>query len=198
MAKQATRKANVSKGQPAVDPGAFKENTVRRGVNGYWWITTKALYAGHPENKGLLWMPLGNHATKNAKTRRVQRMKVALSNEDKIALEKLGNIRVSFNLTTKCEKSGKLPKLCDLEHEAKHLFKPLQKTEWIFSGFDYAVSPKEPYKYVHLFGGPLKRMEEVVALLKKHYAEHTAEGSISKAHILAEEHTEAMKRSWFW
>ena len=41
---QKTRKTQTqtqAKGQPSLNPDAFKPNTVRKGVDGYWWTVIK-------------------------------------------------------------------------------------------------------------------------------------------------------------
>jgi hypothetical protein len=192
------------KGQPILNPDMFKPNTVRKGVNGYWWSVVEAAdmrYQDPVRFKALdprvehVWFPLGDHSTKNGKPV-LKRMKLEMNEEQRNALENNGIITVSFNLMPTCEKSGKLPKRCDLEHEATHLSVPLRKTAWTFGLFNYASAPTDTYKYIHTYEGSLDSMKTAVAILNKHYEKHKQEGSISQFHITTETYKESMARMW--
>jgi len=188
-----------------LNPDAFKPNTVRRGVNGYWWTVIEAQDVRWRDDQSLfknvdpdakhVWMPLGNHATKNGKTRH-KRWKLEMTDERKKALENDGIITVAFDLTPGCEKSGNIPKRCDLEREASHTQKPLRRTGWSFGLFDYATAPTDKYKYIHTYEGPLTAMKATVAALKKHYTEHKQAEAISKFRITTETYKEVTKRHW--
>lgn len=192
------------KGQPSLNPDAFKPNTVRKGVDGYWWTVIKTedvrwLFSPRfmPANSNAqhTWMPIGDHTTKNGRTRH-KRMKLEMTDERKKALENDGIITVAFDLTPACEKSGKIPKSCDLEREAAHTSSLLKKTAWSFGLFDYATAPTDKYKYIHTYEGPLTSMEATVAALKKHYTEHKQAGAISKFRITTETNKELTKRHY--
>lgn len=203
--QKATKTKTSRKGRPSLNADAFKPNTVRRGVDGYWWTVIEAqdvrwqddqsLFADLDPKAQHVWRPHGNHATKNGKTPH-KRWKLEMTEERKKALENDGIITVAFNLTPGCEKSGKLPKSCDLEREAMHTQKPLQPTGWSFGLFDYATAPTDTYKYIHTYEGGLDTMKAAVAALKNHYTEHKQEGAISKFRITTETNKEVMKRHW--
>lgn len=205
MAK--TRKAQKAK-RPSLNPDAFKPYTMRRGANGYWWTVIeaqdvrwradKALFTDMDPGAKHVWAPVGNHATKNGKTRH-KRMKLgAVTDERRKALEEDGIITVAFNLTPGCEKSGKLPKSCDLEHEKMHTQIPLQTTGWSFSLFDYATAPTDTYKYIHTYEGSLATMKAAVAILKKHYDAHKKAMGISAFRITTATNKDVMKQHWIF
>jgi len=194
-------------GRPSLNPDAFKPNTMRRGVNGYWWTVIEAqdvrwrddqsLFTNVDPNAKHVWAPFGNHATKNGKTRH-RRWKMEMTDERRKALENDGIITVAFDLTPGCEKSGNLPTRCDLEHEAQPTQKLLEATGWSFGLFDYATAPTDPYKYIHTYEGGLATMKAAVAILKKHYDGHKKAGGISKFRITTATNKEVMRRDWIF
>ena len=109
-------------------------------------------------------------------------------------MENDGIITVAFDLTPACEKSGTIPKRCDLEREAAHTSSLLKKSAWSFGLFDYATAPTDKYKYIHTYEGPLTAMKATVAALKKHYGEHKQAGAVSKFLITTETNKDLMKR----
>jgi hypothetical protein len=187
-------------GKPSVSPNSLKVNTVRRGRNGYWWIVVKAddvRYSIRPPLAAIhIWMPLGNHKVKNGQTRQ---KRMEMPDDMKERLDDGGIIQVLFNLTPHCEKTGKLPKTCDLEKAWKHLSKPLQHTEWSsLHSYEYASNPTDTYKYIHTYNGSLKAMKEVEAVLAKHYGQHKRDGGISEFTIKATSRKDYMKQFWYW
>jgi hypothetical protein len=120
----------------------------------------------------------------------------SLTDERRQAIENDGIITVAFDLTPGCEKSGKLPKSCDLENEAQHTQKPLEATGWSFSLFDYATAPTDPYKYIHTYEGSLATMKAAVAILKKHYEAHKS--GVSKFRITTATNKEVMRQHWIF
>jgi hypothetical protein len=178
--KKGAAKTPTETGEPTIDPNAFKENTVRLGTNGYLWIvvnwTPGAI--GPQPNK---WQALGNHTKKKYA---LKKLKIEMNEFEQNKLDNNGIIKVSFNLTPRCEKAGKLPKGCDLELEGRPKLNPLKKTRsWHFTYYDYASVPTDKYKYMHSYEGALATMDIAVDMLKKHYGEHKRAGEISNFNI---------------
>jgi len=187
-----TKKQNQNKsqvGEPTINANAFKENTVRLGTNGYLWIvvnwTPGAI--GPQPNK---WQALGNH-TKKKYT--LKKLKLDMNEFEQEKLDNNGIIKVSFNLTSRCEKSGELPKGCNLELEGRPKLNPLKKTRsWHFTYYDYASAPTDKYKYMHSYEGALATMDMAVDMLEKHYGEHKRAGEISDFKIESQTYKKRM------
>jgi len=178
-------------GEPTINASAFKENTVRLGTNGYLWIVVNwAPGANGPQpNK---WQALGNH---NKKKYTMKKIKLEMNEFEQEKIDNNGVIKVSFNLTPRCEKSGELPKGCDLELEGRPKLNPLKKTRsWHFTYYDYAATPTDKYKYMHSYEGALTKMDMAVDMLKKRYGEHKRAGEISDFKIETQTYKEQMER----
>lgn len=190
-----TRKAQkTNKGEPTLNPNAVKVNTVRRGTNGYWWSAVKSYDPNVSENeRDNLWVALGTHTRKQPVWKKT---KIEMNEYLQNSLNNDGVIKVSFNLTPGCEKSGELPKSCDLEREGRAKHNPVKRVGWTFTAYDYASLPTDKYKYVHNYGGSLAKMDKAVAMLKKHYGEHKRTGAITNFCIKTETFRETQERLW--
>ena len=167
--KQRMNRTRRSKGAPPADPGTLKDETVRKGTDGKWWV----LYDGK-------WNPI--RPLKARKTKKAKKDKKDKKSKNS-GSPALGMITVKFNTSEKCDLIGAnciLPECSDFSGVPKSM----GLDEW-HHAYREGTPPYGELKYAKFdqYIGSLALMPSIVKQLQAYYGKYKRGGVVSEFQI---------------
>jgi hypothetical protein len=158
-----TRKNRPVKSSPLEDPSLYKDETIRKAKDGYWWVVENGV-----------WKLLRPPKKRKHKSRRIKEWE-----------KTIGVILVSYNLADKC--------ILKSSNQECIIKDPPTTTTWTFSDILTPSSPKEIYASKDKYTGDLNEMKEFNRQLESQFSSLKRLGMLRNYKIIAVPYTERHK-----